>query len=254
MRIVTWNVNGLRAALNKGAWQWVQENGADAICFQEIKATPAQLSAEQHALFQDFCAYWNPAQRAGYSGVVTFARQKPLDIQLGMGIPDFDNEGRLIRTQFPDFQLFNIYFPNGKRDQGRVDFKLEFYASLLAILDQMHAEKQRIVLCGDFNTAHREIDLRNPKANSIYSGFLPEERAWIDTYLQHGFVDPFRALYPERVQYTWWTYRMGAREKNVGWRIDYFLVSEGLMPSVKDIITHDQVGGSDHCPVELILS
>lgn len=253
MRIITWNVNGLRAALNKGAWQWLQSNGADVVCLQEIKVNPDQLSGDHHQMFKDYCIYWNPATRPGYSGVATFARQEPVEIQVGMGIPYFDGEGRIIRTKYPDFQLFNIYFPNGKRDQGRVDYKLEFYASLLEILDQMHAAGERIVLCGDFNTAHREIDLRNPKANSTSSGFLPEERAWIDKYLAHGFLDPFRTLYPERVQYTWWTYRIGARERNVGWRIDYFLVSEALMPFVKDILTHDRVIGSDHCPVELNL-
>lgn len=209
---------------------------------------PAQLEG-----FQGYQQIWHAAQRPGYSGVLTLTQQEPLSHQVGMGIDDYDVEGRLIRIQYPGFTLFNVYFPNGKRDQTRLTFKLDFYASLLELCDRMHASGEKVVICGDFNTAHREIDLKNPKQNSTTSGFLPEERAWIDRYLEHGFVDPFRVMYPERVQYTWWTYRIGARERNIGWRIDFFLVSKKLMPLVKDVVTYEQVPGSDHCPVELII-
>lgn len=253
MKIISWNVNGLRSVLNKGAGEWIQQHAADVLCFQEIKVSPDQLTPDQINSFNGYQATWNSALRPGYSGVLTLTRPAPISVQTGMGIPEFDLEGRVIRTQHPGFTLFNVYFPNGKRDHGRLTYKLEFYATLLEICDQLHAAGERVVICGDFNTAHREIDLKNPKQNATTSGFLPEERLWIDHYLEHGFVDPFRELYPDRVQYTWWTYRVGARERNIGWRIDFFLVSRDLMPWVKDIITYEQVPGSDHCPVELVI-
>jgi exodeoxyribonuclease-3 len=239
--------------LNKGAGLWFQRQPADVICLQEIKVAQNQLESGHLESFTGYKSIWNPSQRPGYSGVLTLTRQTPLSYQTGIGIQEYDIEGRLIRTQYPGFTLFNVYFPNGKRDLTRLAYKLDFYASLLEFCDEMHAAGEKIVICGDFNTAHKEIDLKNPKQNSTTSGFLPEERAWIDRYLEHGFVDPFRELYPERIQYTWWTYRMGARERNIGWRIDFFLVSKELLASVRDIITYEQVPGSDHCPVELIL-
>jgi exodeoxyribonuclease-3 len=192
--------------------------------------------------------------RPGYSGVVTLARTPPVEIRLGIGDSQFDTEGRTIVSQYPGFTLFNIYFPNGKRDHTRVPFKLDFYARLLELCDVLHARGQAVVLCGDFNTAHFEIDLRHPKENAKTTGFLPEERIWIDRYLAHGLVDVYRLLYPERVQYTWWTYRVNARARRVGWRLDYFLISESLMPRVEDVVIHEEVMGSDHCPVTLVLS
>lgn len=253
MRILSWNVNGLRALLHKGAWIWIKETGTDLICLQEVKARPDQLSPDQSQLLDGYKAYWNPADRPGYSGVATFFRQDPLEIEAGMGLSGFDVEGRIIRTRYPDFLLYNIYFPSGQRDYGRVTYKLEFYARLLEIFDSLHAGGERLVVCGDFNTAHREIDLRYPKANAKTSGFLPEEREWIDRFLAHGFVDVYRELYPERVQYTWWTYRMGARLRNIGWRLDYFMISKALLPCVRDMVIHDGISGSDHCPIELVL-
>ena len=253
MRITTWNVNGIRASLEKGAWNWVQSFAPDVVCLQEIKARPEQLTEAQHALFDGYQPTWNPALRPGYSGVATFCRHTPAENQLGIGLPEFDEEGRAICTRFSDFLLYNIYFPNGQRGQERVDYKLAFYAHLLEQCDELHAAGEQIVICGDFNTAHREIDLRNPKENQETSGFLPEERAWIDRYLAHGFVDVFRMLYPERVQYTWWTYRVNARQRNIGWRLDYFLVSEALAKRVQDVLVHDEVMGSDHCPVTLVI-
>lgn len=255
MQITTWNVNGLRAALNKGLLDWARLQPVDVLCLQEIKARPDQLEDSHLHQFGDTFSHltWNPATRPGYSGVATLARTQPLGTQLGIGASQFDIEGRTIVSQYPGFWLFNIYFPNGRHDHARVPFKLDFYASLLELCDQLHAQGQAVVLCGDFNTAHREIDLRHPKANANTTGFLPEERLWIDHYLAHGFVDAYRYLYPQRVQYTWWTYRLDARARNVGWRLDYFLVSESLMPQVEDVIIHEEVLGSDHCPVTLVL-
>jgi exodeoxyribonuclease-3 len=252
MKISTWNVNGLRAGLDRGLKDWLTTESPDVFCAQEIKARPEQLSAEQ----RDFTPYdstWNPADRPGYSGVATLYKKQPLDVLPGFGQPRFDVEGRVLRTRHTGLLLYNIYFPSGTRGPERVDYKLDFYAGLLAILDDAVMAGENVILAGDFNTAHTPIDLRNPAQNKKTSGFMPAERAWVDKYLEHGFVDAYRRLYPERIQYTWWTYRMAARQRNIGWRIDYFLVSENLWPRVQDVIIHDTVPGSDHCPVSLIL-
>jgi exodeoxyribonuclease III len=222
------------------------------LCLQEVKARPDQLSEEQ-AILPGYIGFWNPAQRPGYSGVATFFHQAPVECEFGLDEPRFDTEGRVIVSHFPDFDLFNIYFPNGQRGQERLGYKLDFYARLLEICDRRHSEGRQIVITGDFNTAHREIDLAHPRQNATQSGFLPEERAWIDTYLGHRFVDAYRHLYPDRVEYTWWTYMMKAREHNVGWRLDYFLVTDELMPKIKDVVIDNAGFGSDHCPVTLVL-
>lgn len=252
MKITTWNVNGIRANLKKGMREWVAGHAPDIYCLQEIKAKPEQIEPELREM-PGYLSYWNPAERPGYSGVLTYSRVEPQAVRLGLGVDEFDNEGRVVRLDFGEWMLWNIYFPNGQRGQGRVDYKLAFYAELLRQCDVLHAEGKKLVITGDFNTAHREIDLANPRQNANTSGFLPEERAWVDQFLQHGFVDAFRALYPERVQYTWWTYISGARSRNVGWRLDYFLVSDAVMPAVRDVVIHDDVLGSDHCPVTLDL-
>jgi exodeoxyribonuclease-3 len=251
--ITTWNVNGLRAAFKNNADEWWEEHDPDLLCLQEVRARPEQLTAAQRAALEKRNPVWNPGERAGYSGVATFAKKQPLASELGLGIPKFDQEGRVIQTILEEFRVFNIYFPTGGRDLSRVDFKLEFYQELLEICDQLHSEGEKIIITGDFNTSHRPIDLRNSKANESNTGFLPEERAWIDTYLEHDFVDIFRDLYPYREQYTWWTYRGNARERNVGWRLDYFLISTSLVGLVEDVIVHDDVLGSDHCPVSLLI-
>jgi exodeoxyribonuclease-3 len=253
VKITTWNVNGLRAVLNKGAWNWVQQEQPDVLCLQEIKARPEQIPDEYMQKFNPRMVYWNPAVKPGYSGVATFTSVPPLAVDYGIGNMEFDHEGRVIRTKFSDFFLYNVYFPSGQRGMDRVEYKLEFYSSLLDICDQMHAWGEKVIICGDFNTAHNEIDLRHPKANQKTSGFLPEERAWIDTYLSHGFVDIYRLLFPDRVEYTWWTYLLNARKNNTGWRLDYFLISEALVPSVKDVKIHTDILGSDHCPVSLVI-
>lgn len=252
MKIITWNVNGIRAALGKSALDWAFDRKPDVLCLQEIKARPDQLKEEQRER-PGYEVIWNPAERPGYSGVATFTSASPQDVERGLSEPRFDVEGRVIRTRHPDFLLYNIYFPNGQRGQDRVDYKLDFYARLLEICDELHAAGENMIITGDFNTAYMPIDLKNPKENETTSGFLPEERAWVQKFLEHGFVDVYRSLHPDRVQYTWWTYRFAARARGIGWRLDYFLVSAKLAPRVRDVIIHEDVQGSDHCPVELLI-
>jgi exodeoxyribonuclease III len=252
MRISTWNVNGIRAVMAKGLKEWILAESPDVLCLQEIKATAQQLTAEQ----LDFPGYgmiWNSAEKLGYSGVATLSKEKPLEVGLGLNEKRFDVEGRVICTRHPEFLLYNIYFPNGQRGTERLGYKLDFYARLLDICDRLQAGGENVIITGDFNTAHMPIDLTNPKENVKISGFMPEERAWVDKFLHHGFVDIYRHLYPDRVQYTWWTYRMLARQRNIGWRLDYFLISEKLVPRIRDVIIHEAVLGSDHCPVTLEL-
>lgn len=253
MKITTWNVNGLRAVLNKQAGAWFEAHQPDILCLQEIKSRPEQLAEGSLKSLDSYHACWNPAERPGYSGVATFSLAPPSEQRTGIGKPEFDREGRVICQRFDDFLLFNIYFPNGQRDHDRLQYKLDFYAYLLDLCNALHASGEKIILTGDFNTAHQEIDLKNPKSNQTTSGFLPEERAWIDRYLQAGFVDAYRWLYPKKAEYTWWTYITNARARNVGWRLDYFLVSEALLPRVQDVIIHGEVMGSDHCPVTLVI-
>jgi exodeoxyribonuclease III len=256
MKITTWNVNGLRAALGKGLLESVRTLQPDVLCLQEVRSTPEKIESSYLQQLEGAFSQviWNPAERPGYSGVATLARQKPEQVTLGMNAPTFDSEGRVIFTRHPGFLLFNIYFPNGGRSLERVPYKLDFYAYLLEQCDALHAAGEQIIICGDFNTSHRPIDLRHPKENEKNTGFLPEERVWIDRYLEHGFVDIYRQLYPERVQYTWWTFISNARSRNVGWRLDYFLISSSLVDKVQDSIIHDDILGSDHCPVSLVLS
>jgi exodeoxyribonuclease-3 len=192
---------------------------------------------------------WNPAERKGYSGVATFSKQKPLSVKNGFGREEFDSEGRIIITAFPSFTLFNIYFPNGKKNKERLQYKLDFYDEFLNYADTLKAQKQNIVVCGDFNTAHTEIDLARPKENEHISGFLPVERAWIDTFIDHGYVDTFRRFHPEPHQYSWWDLKTAARARNVGWRIDYFFVNTEFLPKITNTFISQEVQGSDHCPV-----
>jgi exodeoxyribonuclease-3 len=251
MKIISWNVNGLRAVLSKGALNDVKKHKPDVLCLQEIKVKPEQLSEEQTSEMEGFHGFWNSAQRPGYSGVATFSRGLPDFNKVGLGDERFDVEGRTIRTDFEGITLLNIYVPNGQRDQTRLKYKLDFYAKLLEICDDLHDTGRQIIICGDINTAHQPIDLRNPKQNEKTSGFLPEERAWIDKYLEHELIDIYREVHGERVQYTWWTYRVNARQRNIGWRLDYFLISKDLINKVKDVIIYDEIEGSDHCPIGL---
>lgn len=253
MKITTWNVAGLRALLKKDGWDWVQEYAPDVIGLQEIKALPDQLTEEDHTLFSSYQIQWNPAQKKGYSGTMLMVKDAPVTLSTGLGQEKFDQEGRTIRADFDDFTLFSLYVPNGGRDLSRVPYKLEYYEALLGLCNELHAAGRSVIISGDINTAHEEIDVHNPKTKHKITGFLPEERAWISRFLENGFVDIFRQLYPETVQYTYWSYLQNQRQKNQGWRLDYFLISEALRPKVKDVITHQEVLGSDHCPVTLDL-
>lgn len=254
MKITTWNVNGFRAVLKKGFKESISKLDPDILCLQETKAKLEQLSVEDYEI-PGYKMLWNSADRPGYSGVATYYKSE-LTVEgtaFGIGEDEFDLEGRTVRVDCNNFVLFNNYFPNGQRGQDRVDFKLRFYAHLLENCKELHHQGKNIIITGDFNTAHTEIDLANPKENSKTSGFLPEEREWIDIYLNNGFKDAFREIYPEKVQYTWWTYRFTARARNIGWRLDYFLVSNNFLKNVKDVIIHEEILGSDHCPVSLII-
>ena len=254
MKITTWNVNGFRAVLKKGFRENIMKLDPDILCLQETKAKLEQLSTEDFEI-PGYTMLWNAADRPGYSGVATYYKDGVMidTTGLGLGQEEFDSEGRTIFIESDQFVLYNNYFPNGQRGQDRVDYKLRFYALLLNNCSELHKQNKNIIITGDFNTAHNEIDLANPKENSKTSGFLPEEREWIDIYLNNGFKDAFREIYPEKVQYTWWTYRFTARERNIGWRLDYFLVSDHFLHNVKDVIIHEEIQGSDHCPVSLII-
>ena len=261
MRNTTWNVNGLRAALGKGLPEWLESDPPQVLCLQEVRARPEQIDAQALQRLGQVYPHssWNPAQRPGYSGVATFGQAAPLAQRLEMDRPEFDSEGRLVAWQVTltsekdTFWLFNLYFPNGGRDLERVPFKLDFYARLLEVCQELTAAGEQVAICGDFNTAHREIDLKNARSNRSHTGFMPEECAWIDRYLEAGLVDIYRQLYPQRVQYTWWAQFANARKNNVGWRLDYFLVSPALAQRTRDAIIHDEVSGSDHCPVSWIV-
>ena len=252
MKITTWNVNGFRAVLKKNFKESISTLSPDILCLQELKAKTEQVS-EEDINIQGYEPVWNSAERPGYSGVGTYVKNGfPFEShKKGLGIDEFDVEGRVIQTFFKDIVLFNIYFPNGQRGQDRVDYKLDFYAKLLEQCKQLHRDGKKLIITGDFNTAHNDIDLANPKENQKTSGFLPEERVWIDHYLDNNFVDAYRELYPDKVEYTWWTYRVNARARNIGWRLDYYLISKELMDRVKEVKVHGEIEGSDHCPVTL---
>jgi len=251
MKIYSWNVNGIRAIFRKNFLQWLKETNADIICLQETKASPDQLTFDLTHLDQ-YHSYFAWAEKKGYSGVVTYTKEKPKKVELGLGENKFDREGRTLVTKYEDFVLFNIYFPNGKASPERLTYKMAYYDFLLEHLKKLLKTEKNIIICGDVNTAHREIDLARPKENQLISGFLKEERAWIDKLLKLGFIDSFRSLNPERKeQYTWWSQRSGARQRNVGWRIDYFFVSENLKKRLKSSEIHDQILGSDHCPISI---
>jgi exodeoxyribonuclease-3 len=252
MRLVSWNVNGIRSAVNKGFWEWLTADRPEVLCLQEIRIQHHQLT-ERMQQPPGYHAFWNPAERKGYSGVATLCREHPLSTRHGFGQPRFDSEGRVLVTEHPGFMLLNAYFPSGRRSLERVQYKLDFYESLLAFCTELRADGHRLIVCGDLNTAHQPIDLARPSQNKKTSGFLPEEREALSTWLAHGFVDIYRLLYPDTEVYTWWTYRVDARSRNIGWRIDYFLADEELVPSIVDARILGEVMGSDHCPVELQL-
>ena len=252
MKIISWNVNGIRALINKGLFDWIKAESPDILCLQETKAEPEQVPPHFRNM-PGYNVFWNSADQKGYSGVVTFTKDTPVDTKKGFGIEKFDKEGRIIINEFLSFILFNIYFPNGKKNKERLEYKLDFYDTFLGYADNLKAEGKNIIVCGDFNTAHKEIDLARPKENEKISGFLPVERAWIDTFIDHGYIDTFRQFNKEPNQYSWWDIKTKARERNVGWRIDYFFVNKEFMPNVKKAFIMKDVTGSDHCPVGIEL-
>ena len=250
--ILCWNVNGIRAIKGKGFLEWLYRESPDILCLQETKAQPEQLG-EDLLEPQGYHTCWNYPERKGYSGVAIFSKEQPLRVQYDFGPGGGEIEGRVLMTKYPEFTLFDIYFPNGKKDQERLDYKMAFYDVFLAYADSLKAGGKRLVVCGDFNTAHKEIDLARPRENGKVSGFLPEERAWIDKFIAHGYVDTFRQFNREPGQYTWWDMKSGARVRNVGWRLDYFFVSDNLLPALKEAFIMPDVTGSDHCPVGIVL-
>lgn len=252
MRLISWNVNGIRAAVRKGFWEWLSTADPDILCLQETRIAEDQLSRKMLEP-PGYQACWASAERRGYSGVATLFRDEPRTVRKGFGPARFDVEGRVLVSEHDGFTLVNSYFPSGQRGHDRVAFKLEYYAALLDYCQDLRQRGQRLIVCGDYNTAHQPIDLARPKQNQKTSGFLPEEREALDLWLKAGFVDVFRRLYPEAVEYTWWTYRSNARARNIGWRLDYFLVAEELVHLVRDARILGDVMGSDHCPVELEL-
>ncbi|MEC7918889.1 MAG: exodeoxyribonuclease III [Candidatus Neomarinimicrobiota bacterium] len=252
MRIFSWNVNGIRAIEKKGFLDWVDQIAPDVLCVQETKAHFEQLPDTLKDI-DGYHGYWHSGERKGYSGVATFSKQEPLHVQYGLGIEKYDKEGRVLITEFENFLLYNIYFPNGQKDEHRLQYKLDFYDDLLEILNEQVASGVNVLVGGDWNTAHQEIDLANPKANQNNSGFMPVERAQIDTYIENGYVDTFRLFHDEPERYSWWTYRFGARQRNIGWRIDNFFANQDFIENIADADIHEDVMGSDHCPVSIEL-
>jgi exodeoxyribonuclease-3 len=248
LRILSWNVNGIRGAYKRGFADWLAAESPDILCLQETKASVDQL---QESLInpEGYHSYWNSAQRKGYSGVAVYTKKEPIKVTLTMGVKSFDDEGRFIQLDFGDFVLFNVYFPNGKSGPDRLRFKMDFYDAFLEQIESLRKRQNRLVFVGDVNTAHNEIDLARPKENSKISGFLPIERAWIDRVISQGYVDTFRHFYPDTVKYSWWDLKSRARERDVGWRIDYVFVTREMLDTVKDALILTDVVGSDHCPV-----
>ena len=253
IKLLSWNVNGIRAVKGKGFLEWFFKESPDILCLQETKAQPEQLDADLLEP-EGYYACWNFPERRGYSGAAVYTREEPQNISYDLDEKSLDIEGRVIVAEYPGFTLMNIYFPNGKRDQERLEYKLAFYDVFLDFADKQRAKGMKLVICGDVNTAHKEIDLARPKANSTVSGFLPIEREWIDKFVSHGYIDTFRIFNKEPDQYTWWDMKSGARARNVGWRIDYFYVSDDLLSSLTGAFIMPDVMGSDHCPIGITLN
>lgn len=247
MKLISWNVNGLRACLNKGFMDFFQQEQADIFCLQETKLQEEQIPFQ----LEGYHAYWNFAQKKGYSGTAVFAKQEPLSVSYGIGQAEHDQEGRVITLEFDTFYLVTVYTPNSQRDLARLDYRMVWEAEFLGYLKNLENSKP-VILCGDLNVAHTEIDLKNPKTNRKNAGFTDEERAKFSELIKNGFIDTFRHFYPDKTEaYTWWSYMFNARANNAGWRIDYFCVSESLKNELKDAMIYDRIMGSDHCPVGL---
>ena len=249
MRFISWNVNGIRACMEKGFMDFFKEADADIFCLQETKLQEGQISMELPGYYQ----YWNYAEKKGYSGTALFTKTEPLMVTYGMGIEEHDKEGRVITAEYEDYFFVTVYTPNAKEDLKRLDYRVQWEADFLAYLKKLE-ESKPVIFCGDLNVAHKEIDLKNPKSNHNNAGFTEEERGCFTTLLENGFIDTFRYFYPDMKDiYSWWSYRIQARSRNTGWRIDYFLTSNVLEDKLLDAVIHTQILGSDHCPVELAL-
>ena len=248
MKFISWNVNGLRACVGKDFEQSFRQLDADFFCLQETKMQDGQLDLQ----FEGYTSYWNYAEKKGYSGTAIYTKHKPLSVTYGMGIEEHDHEGRVITLEMDDFYLVTVYTPNSQDGLRRLDYRMVWETDFLAYLKRLDSHKP-VIVCGDLNVAHQEIDIKNPKTNRRNAGFTDEEREKMSVLLDNGFTDTFRFLHPEEVTYSWWSYRFKAREKNAGWRIDYFLISDRLRPQLSGAAIHTEIFGSDHCPVSLIL-
>jgi len=248
MKFISWNVNGLRACVGKGFNEVFEQLDADFFCLQETKMQKGQLDIE----FSGYKSYWNYAEKKGYSGTAIFARHEPMNVTYGLGIKEHNNEGRVITLEMEKFYLVCVYTPNSQDELRRLDYRMQWENDFLEYLKKLEMSKP-VIICGDMNVAHEEIDIKNPKTNRHNAGFTDEERNKFSVLLNNGFIDTFRHLYPEQITYSWWSYRFHAREKNAGWRLDYFLVSDKLKQNINDSKIHTEITGSDHCPVELDL-
>ena len=246
MKLISWNVNGIRACLNKGFSDFFKEVNADIFCLQETKCHPEQINLE----FEGYTSYWNSAERKGYSGTAIFTKKQPVNVTYGIGIEEHDKEGRIITLEFENFYLVTNYTPNAKRELERLDYRMVWEDEIRKYLLELN-KKKPVIMCGDLNVAHEEIDLKNPRTNKGNAGFTNEEREKMTELLNAGFIDSYRYLYPEKIEYSWWSYMGHAREKNVGWRIDYFIVSNDFRENIKDATIYTEILGSDHCPVGL---
>ena len=251
MKLISWNVNGLRAIINKGFEEFFKGINADIFCIQETKMQEEQLEEKINTIFDGYKMYWNSAEKKGYSGTAIFSKKEPVNIKYGIGIEEHDKEGRVITLEFEKFYMVNCYTPNSKRELERLDYRMIWEGDFRNYLLELN-KKKPVILCGDLNVAHKEIDLKNPKTNRRNAGFTDEEREKMTELLNSGFVDSFRYLYPDKADiYTWWSYMFKAREKNAGWRIDYFIVSDRIKDKIKESYIFSEIMGSDHCPVGL---
>ncbi len=252
MKILCWNINGIRAAYKHGFLEWLRQELPDILCLQETKATQEDLIPELKTP-PGYLSFWNNPAKKGYCGVATYCREMPLEILKNIENAQFDTEGRILITRYNDFTLYNVYFPNGKQNAARLQYKLSFYDAILEDMERRRQKGENLIICGDYNTAHREIDLARPKENSKISGFLPVERAWLDKIIDLGYIDVFRYFNHLPGQYTWWDMKTRARERDVGWRIDYFFITANLLPRVTQAAILKDIMGSDHCPISLTL-
>lgn len=256
MKVLSWNVNGVRAVGRNGFFDWLDKEKPDVLCLQETKCYAEQLDASYLSPF-GYQTFWHCAKKAGYSGVAIYVRlegvAKLKEVIEGIGTAQFDDEGRVIVAEFDKFTAVNAYFPNSQREHARLPYKLEFCDAILKFCQKLRKAGKNVILCGDYNIAHEEIDLKNPKTNKDNAGFLPQERAWMTKFLKAGYIDTFRHFVKDGGHYSWWSYRPGVRERNIGWRIDYHCVNQEFLPNVKDAFILPNVGGSDHCPVGITL-